>query len=310
MEEATVDAASPALSRAAQQTEFAKAKVNLALHVPGRRADGYHLLDSLVVFAEIGDTLTALPNEEGGTGLIVEGRFGRDLESATAAGGNLVLAVANGLREAFPIPRTSGVMLHLEKRLPVASGLGGGSADAAAALRLLDRLWHLELSADVLAGIGLSLGADVPVCLASRPSRMRGIGEELDAVSGIPPMPMVLVNPGVTVATGNVFRRLDASERPGLPPLPEPGHGLMEFVFWLRRTRNDLFEPAMAEAPPVKTAARALAADPDCALARMSGSGATVFGIFMSMDAAERAAARIRKAQPDWWVVVTRTAGS
>ncbi len=310
MAEATVDAVSAAISQARSQIEPARAKINLALHVLDRRGDGYHVLDSLVVFADLGDTLTAFPDDDGYVDLTVDGAFADDLEATTLPGNNLILAVALGLCEAFPDRSTGGVRLHLDKQLPIAAGLGGGSADAAAALRLLNRTWQLGLSDGELARLGLSLGADVPVCLASSPSRMRGIGEEVSPVPGIPPMPIVLVNPGISVSTGAVFARLGAGERTPLPPLPEPIGPLMEFIFWLRKTRNDLFEPAMAEAPLIEKAVRALAADPDCVFARMSGSGGTVFGIFMSSDAADRAAARLRASKPDWWVAATRTGGS
>ncbi|MCB1487634.1 MAG: 4-(cytidine 5'-diphospho)-2-C-methyl-D-erythritol kinase [Bauldia sp.] len=306
----TADAVSSVIPGTVSEIETARAKINLALHVLGRRDDGYHLLDSLVVFAEAGDTLTASDGGAGETGFTIDGPFAAALDATTTPGNNLVLAVANGLRAAFPEACEAGIRLDLEKRLPVAAGLGGGSADAAAALRLLNRHWQLGLSAEELAEMGLVLGADVPVCLASQPSRMSGIGETVVPVSGIPPMWMTLVNPGVSVATGNVFRRLEAAERSGLPPLPEPIGPLIEFIFWLRNTRNDLFAPAAEEAPLVETAVRALASDRDCAFARMSGSGATAFGIFMSQEAANRAAARIQKAEPDWWVAVTRTGGS
>ena len=198
--------------RPGRQIESARAKINLALHVLGRRGDGYHLLDSLVVFADLGDTLTAFPDDDGYVDLTVDGAFADDLEATTLPRNNLILAVAHALCEAFPDRSTGGVRLHLDKQLPIAAGLGGGSADAAAALRLLNRTWQLGLTDGELARLGLSLGADVPVCLASRPSRMRGIGEEVSPVAGIPPMPIVLVNPGISVSTA---RRLRANSRPG-----------------------------------------------------------------------------------------------
>ena len=139
---------------------------------------------------------------------------------------------------------------------------------------------------------------------------MEGIGERVTPVATIPAMPVVLVNPGVAVETGAVFRRLKPAERSPLPPMPERSMSLMELVFWLRKTRNDLFAPACAAAPVIETAARMLASDPDCLFARMSGSGATVFGIFLSIDAASRAAERLQEARPDWWTAVTWTEGS
>lgn len=298
------------MSAAASKVESARAKINLALHVLDRRADGYHVLDSLVVFAQVADTLSVFGEDEGFIDLAVDGPFADDLLAATAPDDNLVLAVAHGLAEVHPDRSAGGIRLHLNKQLPVAAGLGGGSADAAAALRLLNRLWRLDLSQQQLAHLGLSLGADVPACLLSRPARVQGIGEIITPVSGMPAMTVVLVNPGVAVSTGAVFRRLQQTERLPLPPIPKSAGPLMEFVFWLRKTRNDLFTPACIEAPLIEKAVRALAADPDCVFARMSGSGATVFGIFMSREAANRAAARLHAAEPHWWIAVTRTEGS
>lgn len=310
MPDRTADSVAALISEAASRVESARAKINLALHVLDRRPDGYHLLDSLVVFAKVADTLSASPDDDGYISLDVDGQFAGDLEAATSPENNLVLAVANGLAEVFPDHSASGVRLQLTKHLPVAAGIGGGSADAAAALRLLNRLWRLDLSHDQLAHLGLSLGADVPVCLASRPSQMSGIGEEVTPIAGVPEMTVVLVNPGVVVSTRGVFRVLERAERSPLPPIPDVGGSLMEFVFWLRKTRNDLFEPALLEAPQIEDAVRALAYDQDCVFARMSGSGGTVFGIFMSSSAAKRAAERLHATEPTWWVAVTTTEGS
>jgi 4-diphosphocytidyl-2-C-methyl-D-erythritol kinase len=310
MPERTVDPVSALISAAASKVESARAKINLALHILDRRADGYHLLDSLVVFAELADTLAVFGDYHGFIDLAVDGPFAEDLRATTAPDDNLVLAVARGLAEVYPDRSTGGVRLHLSKQLPVAAGLGGGSADAAAALRLLNRLWRLDLNHQQLAHLGLSLGADVPVCLLSRPARVQGVGEAVTPLSGIPAMTVVLVNPGIAVSTSRVFRRLERTERQPLPPIPKPAGSLMEFVFWLRKTRNDLFAPASMETPAIEKAVRALAADPDCVFARMSGSGGTVFGIFMSNESANRAAARLHAVEPRWWVAVTRTDGS
>ena len=156
----------------------------------------------------------------------------------------------------------------------------------------------------------MSLGSDVPVCLVSRPSRMQGAGETVTPVSGVPGMTIVLVNPGIRVSTRKVFRRLEITDSAPLPPIPDASRSLVQFIFWLRETRNDLFVPAIAEAPPIETAVRALASDKDCIFARMSGSGATAFGVFMSSNAAKRAAQRLHAAEPGWWVAVTTTEGS
>ncbi|MCP4382365.1 MAG: 4-(cytidine 5'-diphospho)-2-C-methyl-D-erythritol kinase [Hyphomicrobiales bacterium] len=310
MAETTVDPVAVLISAAAARIESARAKINLALHVLDRRADGYHSLNSLVVFADIADRLTVYPEDPGMIGMTVEGPFAEALRATTPPDDNLVFVVAKGMAEAFDAGEQNGLGLNLEKHLPVAAGLGGGSADAAAALRLVNRVWHLGIPAGELAGIGLSLGADIPICLSSRPSIMRGRGEDITAIKGLPALSIVLVNPGVAVSTGDVFGAIEPAERSPLPDLPDHIGSAMELVFWLRKTRNDLFQPAIAAAPPIETALRALANDQDCVFARMSGSGATVFGVFMSNEAAERAATRLRSVDRQWWVAATQTGGS
>jgi 4-diphosphocytidyl-2-C-methyl-D-erythritol kinase len=267
--------------------ETAPAKVNLALHVTGRRADGYHLLDSLVVFPRLGDRLEAEPAR--GLSLTLDGPFAIGLG---AGDDNLVLRAAELLQ-----PQGRGAALRLTKELPVAAGIGGGSADAAAALRLLARLWSVPLPPRAAV---LALGADVPVCLAGRPARMSGIGEHL-APLRLPPFWIVLANPGLPLPTGAVFAGLARTDN---PPLPNPpafaDSGAL--VAWLAATRNDLEPPARALAPPVAVVLAALAAQPGCALARMSGSGATCFGLFAHAAPAREAAAAIARAEPAWWV--------
>jgi 4-diphosphocytidyl-2-C-methyl-D-erythritol kinase len=242
--------------------------------------------------------------------LTVDGQFADDLEGAGPTRDNLVLRAADELMAAFPRKPIRGVRIHLTKRLPVAAGLGGGSADAAATLRLLDRLWSFGTDRETLATIGLRLGADVPACLTSRPLKAEGIGERIRPVSGIPELPLILVNPGVALPTRNVFRRLHPEERTAMWPVPPGFRTVIEFAQWLRLSRNDLFEPAKEEAKVVGTVVKAVSSDPECLFARMSGSGATVFGIFNTNAAAERAAARIHAAKPAWWVAVTRSGGS
>ncbi|MEX2643411.1 MAG: 4-(cytidine 5'-diphospho)-2-C-methyl-D-erythritol kinase [Acetobacterales bacterium] len=306
----TADPVSALIFEVSSKVETARAKINLALHITGRRVDGYHLLDSLVVFAEVADTIRAAPLEEGFVDLVVDGQFGGDLEHGTPTDRNLAYLAADALIHASPGRRMNGVRLLLTKRLPIASGLGGGSADAAATLRLLNRFWGLGLPAAQLAELGVGLGADVPCCLVSRPLRAEGIGERITPLPGIPSLPIVILNPGVALETRSVFRRLPDAERKPMGAIPKGFKSIMEFVLWLRRTRNDLYEPANALEPAVGKAVRALAADPECLFARMSGSGATVFGIFLSAEAADRAATRIHASRPDWWLAVTRTAGS
>jgi 4-diphosphocytidyl-2-C-methyl-D-erythritol kinase len=303
----TADEVTSLISEIASQVETARAKVNLALHVTGRRTDGYHLIDSLVVFADMGDTLRVTPRDEALVKLTVDGPFGDDLAGSTRAEDNLVVRAADELIAAFPQRRVGGVRLHLTKRLPVASGLGGGSADAAAALRLLDRLWDLRAGQARLTEIGVRLGADVPMCLVSRPLHAEGIGERIRVAPSVPMLHLLLVQPGIQVATRNVFRRLPPGERSPMWPLPARFASTIEFAQWLRMTRNDLREPAIAEAKVIGTVIKAVSADPDCLFANLSGSGASVFGIFNSRAAADRAAARIHEKRPNWWVAVTQS---
>jgi 4-diphosphocytidyl-2-C-methyl-D-erythritol kinase len=266
--------------------ELAPAKVNLALHVTGRRPDGMHLLDSVVVFPRLGDLIEAEP--AAALTLSVAGPFARDL---SAGPDNLVL------RAALLLDPRGGAALRLTKSLPVASGVGGGSADAAATLRLLARLWQAPLPSPRAT---LALGADLPVCLMGRPCRMSGIGERLQPLA-LPPFWIVLANPGASLATAAVFAGLAAREN---PPLPEPPAfpSAPALFDWLAAQRNDLEAPARALAPAIADALAALAAQPGCRLARMSGSGATCFGLFPAEAPALAAAAALRRARPDWWV--------
>ena len=271
--------------------EAAPAKINLCLHVTGQRPDGYHLLDSLVVFADVGDVIEvrAAPM----LSLRVIGPQARDLPVGED---NLVLRAARAFAGA------AGAAITLTKNLPVASGIGGGSADAAATLRALARLWDLPLpDADRV----LQLGADVPACLAGRALRMQGIGERLAGVPGLPKAYLVLVNPGVAVATPAVFKALPSKNNPAMPDLPVFATAA-ELAQWLAAQRNDLEAPAMALAQVIGAVKQALAAAPGCLLARMSGSGATCFGVFADQAQAQSARAAISAAQPEWWVASGR----
>ncbi|MGD0104360.1 MAG: 4-(cytidine 5'-diphospho)-2-C-methyl-D-erythritol kinase [Rhodopila sp.] len=272
-------------------SEFAPAKVNLHLHVVGRRADGYHLLDSLVVFAGVGDRLTVSPADD--LSLTLTGPFASGLEREAD---NLVLRAARALAAEAGIPAAG--KLVLEKNLPVASGIGGGSADAAATVRLLCRFWGLN--PDTLDQLASGLGADVPVCLAGRPALLSGIGDVLAPVRKLPDVGVVLLNPGVAVSTPAVFQARSGSfSRPAL--LPEHGwRDAASIAATLRPMRNDLETPARLLAPPIGDALRAVAAAPGCLLARMSGSGATCFGLFATPAAARAAVPAIMR--DGWWV--------
>ena len=282
-------------------TEVAPAKVNLYLHVTGRRADGYHLLDSLVVFAGAGDVLHYQPGPEP-LHLRVTGRFGRVLDAAATGADNLVLRAAHALRGLCGAQaHVQGGTLVLEKKLPVASGIGGGSADAAAALRLLDRAWNVQASSSALLKLAETLGADVPVCLLSQTTRMEGIGEDLSPAPHLPECGMVLVNCGQAVSTPEVFRRREGDFLPRAA-MPQTWGDMAEVVAFLGRQGNSLEEPACAVCPPVAHVLADIGGQEGCLLARMSGSGATCFGLFATAVAARQAADRLEDAHSAWWV--------
>ena len=271
---------------------FAAAKVNLALAVTGRRDDGYHTLDTLVAFADVGDRLELEQADR--LSLDVSGPFGRSL---TRDADNIVLRAARAhlSRSDAPDP----VRLRLDKVLPVASGMGGGSADAAAALRLLNAASRAPLGEDALSAIALSLGADVPMCLRGRPVRATGIGDILDRVA-LPTLHAVLVNPLVAVPTQAVFAALASRGNAPLdaPPAKECADTWLD---WLADQRNDLERPALQVAPVIAEVLDALARN-DAAVVRMSGSGATCFGLYPTAAAAARAGGRLQDARPGWWV--------
>ncbi len=273
-------------------TEIAPAKINLHLHVTGRREDGYHLLDSLVVFAGIGDRLIATQAPD--LSLSVTGPFAAGLDGETD---NLVLRAARVLAAETGVVPSGRIIL--EKSLPVASGIGGGSADAAAALRLMSRLWRVETEPDRLRSIALALGADVPVCLLGRSARLAGIGDQLLPAPELPELGIVLVNPGVALSTPAVFRARSGGFS-SMAALPTAWLDAASLAATLRETRNDLEPPARLLAPAIGDVLRAIAADTSCLLARMSGSGATCFGLYGSATAARAAASAL--ALPGWWV--------
>ncbi len=277
------------------------AKVNLTLHVVGRRADGFHELDSLVVFAGIGDTLEIAPAKR--LRLSIDGPFAPGLSRGAA---NLAVRAARALRADHPAPAAgpaigpTGARLRLTKRLPVAAGIGGGSADAAAALRGLNRVWGLDIGAEALRDLGATLGADVPVCLAARPGFLGGIGEHFEPAPDLPRFWLVLVNPGVPLPTRAVFKARRGEFSAPLPRFAAPAD-VAALVRHLMAGRNDLEATAMTLVPAIGEVLAALRESPRCLLARMSGSGATCFGLFAEPEAARAAAARIGAARPAWW---------
>jgi 4-diphosphocytidyl-2-C-methyl-D-erythritol kinase len=275
----------------------APAKVNLTLHVVGKREDGYHLLDSLVAFAGIGDTLDFSPAPD----------ISLEVVGPTAAqipdGENIVLKAARLLAEAAGVSK--GAAIRLTKRLPVAAGIGGGSADAAASLKGLIRLWNVALPAETLLKVALSIGADVPVCLAGTPMRMMGIGEVLEPAPALPPAWLLLVNPMVPLHTPPVFKARTGpfSEADPLTESPADAKALAQA---LAARRNDLTPPAISIEPVVGEVLAAIAATPGCLLPRMSGSGATCFGLYAEEAQANAAAAQLKAAHTGWWIAPAR----
>jgi len=277
--------------------ESAPAKVNLTLRVLGRRDDGYHEIESLVAFADCGDRLTLAPGGE--LALAVSGpRAGQ----AGADADNLVLKAARAL--AARIPGIELGAFSLEKNLPVAAGLGGGSADAAAALRLIAQANCLPPGDPRVFEAARATGADVPVCLDPRPRLMRGIGEILSEPLVVPPLPAVLVNPGVAVATKPVFAAWTPAAEPSTPfdLAAAKGGGIERLLYLLAAQANDLETAAIQLAPAIAGVLAGLRALPGCRLARMSGSGATCFGLFSSTAEAIAAAKIAQRRNPDWWV--------
>lgn len=281
--------------------EKAYAKINLHLHVTGKRDDGYHLLDSLVVFPDVGDRLTIVPVDDGQTDLVtlqMVGPFSASLHSEDLKN-NLIIKAAYQLA-AYANKELPPVCLCLEKNLPVSSGIGGGSTDAAATLRLLIRYWGLEISSQDLAKIALQLGADVPVCLNPVSQRMEGIGEKLSFFPELPDFGMLLVNHGEAVSTADIFRnrKADFSERAVLLDHLNSFEGFIQQLSFLT---NDLQPPACLLNSKIITVLQEIEKMPYCRLSRMSGSGATCFGLFETAQEA-REAAVLLKQQYSWWI--------
>jgi 4-diphosphocytidyl-2-C-methyl-D-erythritol kinase len=283
--------------------EAAPAKVNLYLHVVGRRADGYHELDSLVAFTDVGDTIEVAEGAAGrGPVLTIAGPFAPALAAEDPAT-NLAVRAAAAL--AAKLGRSADLSIRLVKELPVASGIGGGSADAAATLRALARLWDLPVDDPRLFEVGATLGADVPVCVAGRACYFGGIGDQLAPAPALPEVAAVLVNPGVPVPTPAVFKARTGmfSQADRFARAPADAAELADL---LAKRRNDLTGPASRVAPAILSVLEALSATRDCLLSRLSGSGATCFSLYPDAEAAAAAARRIADRQPAWWVRAAR----
>lgn len=275
---------------------MAKAKINLDLRVCRRREDGYHDLDSLVVFTDLGDRLSFA--EAAGLTLTIEGPFAGVLSQEQD---NLVLRAARLL--ASSVKKSPDVHITLEKQLPVASGIGGGSADAAATLRGLVKFWDLSLTINDLNAFALDLGADVSACLGSRPSIMTGIGDRLTPFDLPEPLPILLVNPGVPIATPAVFKQLQhmSGARSDAPRSSDVG----AFLRNLGESVNDLEAPAKLAVPIIDEVLAAISGQAGLHLARMSGSGATCFALFRDPEALDQAKQNLIDTHPDWWVAKT-----
>ena len=287
----------------------APAKINLALHVTGQRGDGYHLLDTLCVFAGPGDRLSLDAAET--DSLALDGPFAADL-AGLGGSDNLVARARDGLRDAIIAAggKAPPVAIRLGKNLPAASGMGGGSADAAATLALLSRHWPDArlVGPDLMHALGRRLGADVPMCRMSVPLRARGIGDEIEPLSHVPVFHLVLVNPRVPVSTPAVFGALASRTNPPMPPVPAVAD-TGTWSQWLEAVRNDLQDAAIRVAPAIGDCLEILRAQ-EPLLVRMTGSGATCFAICRDAEHASRLAGAIGATRPDWFCMAAQTGAS
>lgn len=282
-------------------TALAPAKINLFLHVGAVDADGYHPLSSLVAFADVGDRVSVEPADR--LSLTIEGPFGAGLG---ATGDNLILRALRRLGEACGVAEPK-LKVTLDKRLPIAAGLGGGSSDAGAALKLARDVLALDLDDAALEAVAGVVGADGPMCMRMRTAWAEGRGDVLTDEPRLPPLPAVLFNPGVPSPTGAVYRAYDAGPvRAADRPAPPQDWSIAAVIDWLSTQRNDLEAPALALTPAIGEALWAVAATDQVALTRMSGSGATVFGLYPSDDAAQSAARALSASHPEAWVKATK----
>ncbi len=274
----------------------APAKVNLALHITGQRDDGYHLLDSLVVFGGASDVIHFRQSDH--LHLSVTGPFSEGLRHEPD---NLMVRAARLLADELGLKAQAD--LTLEKNLPIAAGIGGGSADAAATMLGLFQLWDRTIRDDTLRAIALSLGADVPMCLEGSCLRAEGIGDELTPGPRLPnDLGLVLINPHIPISTPDIFKNLKSKDNSPMGPMPSAFLSATALAEWLSEQRNDLELAAIAQAPIIENVLQALNDDGDCLLARMSGSGATCYGMFATAKHAEYAARRLAFSHPNWWV--------
>ncbi len=289
-------------------TEIAPAKINLALHVTGRRDDGYHLLETVVTFSDAGDVVTVDAASE--DAFSMSGRFSQGLSrDAGGSDGNLVLRARDALREALAEEGLSAppVAIHLEKNLPVASGIGGGSADAAATLRALLRHWHAAPAAATLDRLALKLGADIPMCMVGKPLMASGVGENIALLPGMPSFHCIIANPLQPVSTPQVFQRLTEKNNAPIGPLPALSSAA-GWLSWLGSLRNDLEPPARLVQSRIAELS-GLMKDTGAALVRMSGSGASCFALYETEAQARESLEKLTTARPQWFFMQARTVG-
>lgn len=279
----------------AKFTTFAKAKINLSLNVLGKRHDGFHELESLVVFADFGDDLTLDCSKP--LGISIEGEFAQNIADIE---NNLILSAARSFKTRYPESITGH--FNLIKNIPVAAGLGGGSSDAASALRLLAKANGIAINQSALHNISEKLGADVPVCLSAKARFMTGIGEKLGEELDLPELYAVLVNPGYAVATADVFKALAAPACAAICPQAQGFNIKANFIAWLKTQKNDLEQPALSLKPEIDIVLSALRSNGNLLFARMSGSGATCFAVYETNEASFNAEQFLKKHHPKWWV--------
>ncbi len=278
--------------------QFAPAKINLALHIIGKRRDNYHLLDSLVVFADIGDELIVKITDE--EKLIIKGDFAAFLPDEKD---NLIIGAIKYFKKEWPNKLPFELAINLTKNLPLKAGLGGGSADCAAMLRILAKIAKIDLDNKNLQKIALKLGADVPVCLGSKPAIMQGVGEKITPIKNLPRLNVLLINPQIQLSTKQIFNKLENCRNSPLPKLPENFSDSQQFADWLKTTRNDLAEPAIISAPIIGEIIDSLNQMPNCLYANMSGSGSSIFALFDNRENAILAKNIIKQKWAHFWLV-------
>ncbi len=286
--------------------EFAPAKINLALHITAKNSQGYHQLESLIVFAKISDRIKISPNNTNKNDrLRISGSFSFDLSDENL-NDNLILQALRIFRKNWPNKLPQALNIELEKNLPIASGIGGGSADCAATLRLLNKIASNQISIQELEKLALNLGADVPMCLNSKPVIVSNIGEIIKPLKTFPNAYIILINPKILISTKQIFSLLNNPNNTGLPEINnkyiDGFENLEQLTKWLKSTRNDLLPAALSIAPIIKQIIDKLKNTPNCLFTSMSGSGATVFGLFANLKDAENAALLMNEKWPHFWI--------